>query len=103
MEKILLPDGYSCEINEGQDFTIYSPEGYFKMNGFPHRFWDAIYEYGDNSGRKWNGDGEPITENTPEDFDSEILKNIVGFTSVKQKIKIRQRVLEAYNKHFGGK
>lgn len=51
MHKIILPNGFSCEMKEGKDFTIHTPSGYFKMIGFPHDFWDSIYEYGDNSGR----------------------------------------------------
>lgn len=101
MHKIILPYGFSCEIEEGQDFTIYSSAGYFKMIGFPHKFWDSIYEYGDTSGRKWDGDGDSLTENTPRDFDFAILKQVVGFTSAKQKVEIRKRILDAYKKLFG--
>ncbi len=101
MHKIILPNGYSCEMKEGKEFTIYTPTGYFKMIGFPHDFWDSIYEYGDHSGRKWNEDGKPLTENTPEDFDFGIRQTIVGFTSAAQKVEIRKRILEVYKKVFG--
>jgi hypothetical protein len=101
MHKIFLPNGFSCEINERQNFTIYSPAGYFKMIGFPHKFWDSIYEYGDTSGRKWDGEGSPLTENTPKDFDFAILREVVWLTSVKQKSEIRKRILDAYKKFFG--
>lgn len=95
MKEIILPFGYKCVIHNSNDFTIYSPYGYFKMDRFPHKFWDAIYEYGDNDGHKWNGDGEPITPDTRVDNDYNHLRRIVGFTSVKQKLVIRERVLKA--------
>ncbi len=98
MKELILPYGYKCEIINSNDFIIYSPLGYFKMNRFPHKFWDAIYEYGDNQGHKWNADGEPLTPNTRNDHDFYYLREIVGFTSVKQKLEIRERVLEAIKK-----
>ncbi|BDQ01539.1 hypothetical protein [Ignavibacterium sp.] len=100
MHKIILPYGFSCEIEKGQDFTIYSPKGYFKKIGFPHKFWDSIYEYGSNSGRKWDGNGNPLTENTVKDFYFAIIKQVVGFTSVKQKVEIRKRIIDAFKKFF---
>lgn len=101
MFKIILPCGFSCEIEKGQDFTIHSPAGYFKIIVFPHKFGDSIYEYGSNSGRKWDGYGNPLTENTVKDFDFAILKQVFGFTSVKQKVEISKRILDAFKKFFG--
>jgi len=96
MKELILPWGFKCKIEKNKIFTLYSPNGYFKMHGFPHKFWDAIYEYGDNYGKKWNADGEPLTPNTLKDYDFNNLRQIVYFTSVKQKIEIRKRVLEAH-------
>jgi hypothetical protein len=95
MREIILPFGYKCKIINSDDFTIYSPLGYFKMNRFPHKFWDAIYEYGDRQGHKWNAEGEPLTPETQKDYDFNYLRNIVGFTSVRQKLIIRERILKA--------
>jgi hypothetical protein len=100
MKELILPYGYKCEIINSNDFIIYSPLGYFKMNRFPHKFWDAIYEYGDNQGHKWNADGEPLTKNTEKDVDFNKLNEIVGFSSVKEKLVVRQRVLDEYNRLF---
>ncbi len=99
-DKIILPYGYYAEIKPDRDFTIYNSNGYFKMKGFPHRFWDAIYEYGDFENHKWDGEGNPITPNTKKDFNFETLRDIV-FHSVKEKLTVRARVLAIYKEKYG--
>lgn len=99
MKEIFLPNGYKCKIEKNQIFTFYNSDGYFIMNGFPHNFLNGLVEYGDNSGRKWNSNGVPLTENTPSDHGYHFL-NKLFFNTVKEKVEIRKRVLEAYNKIF---
>lgn len=96
MKELILPYGFKCQMEKDKTFKIITPAGYFILQGFPHKFWDAIIDYGDTQGRKWNADGEPLTQDTPVDNDFYHQREIVYFTSVKQKIEIRKRVLEAY-------
>lgn len=96
MKEIILPDGFKCQMEKDEIFKIITPNGYFIMRGFPNNFWDAIFEYGDNFDNKWNADGEPLTPRTRKDFDFSIRSEIVYFSSAKQKVEIRKRILETY-------
>jgi len=96
MKEIFLPDGFKFQMEKDEIFKIITPNGYFILKGFPHNFWGNIIEYGDNFGKKWNADGEPLTPDTRRDFDFFIRSKIVYFSSVKQKVEIRKRVLRAY-------